>query len=82
MPTSKLTLSVDAAVARRAKQYVKARGGSLSKAVTQFLAALSDGDAREDGLDLPPGVTRLAGILPARVDVAEYQAHLSAKHAL
>jgi hypothetical protein len=61
--TSKLTLSINESVVRRAKQYARAHGKSLSKVIEQYLSYVT----RED---LPPTevtekVTRLSDRLPA-----------------
>jgi hypothetical protein len=78
MATTKLTLTVDEAVIRKAKRHVKTHGGSLSRAVGQYLASLpGKGES-----SLPPLVSRLAGVLPANVEAAEYKTHLAAKYRL
>lgn len=78
MVMTKLTLTVDETVIRKAKRHMKTHGGSLSRAVGQYLSSLSaKGEA-----SLPPLVSRLAGVLPANVEGAEYKAHLADKYKL
>ena len=43
--SSKLTLSVNESVVRRAKQYARAHGKSLSKAIEQYLSYLTQDQA-------------------------------------
>ncbi len=40
---AKLTLNVDAAIAKKAKEYAKSQGTSLSKLVSRFLLSLGSG---------------------------------------
>lgn len=45
--TSKLTLSVDDGVVRRAKRYARARGTSISRLVERFLALVATDTIKE-----------------------------------
>lgn len=76
MPTQKLTLSVDADTIEKAKQYAAAHGTSLSRLFTHYLNSLPDDNAP----DLPPRVSRLAGILPSHADVQAHREHLLDKY--
>ena len=77
---SKLTLSINEAVVRRAKRYAKSRGKSLSKVIEQYLAHTT----RYDGLlrtEVTEEVARLSDRLPpsaANQDV-KYE-YLAEKH--
>jgi len=77
---SKLTLSVDDAVVRRAKAYARRRGTSVSRLVQGFLDLL----ARNSG-EMPAGdgeapvLRRLRGSLKG-ARPAEYRAHLARKY--
>jgi hypothetical protein len=61
--SSKLTLSINESVVRRAKQYARAHGKSLSKVIEQYLSYVTQDE-------LPPAevtekVARLSDTLPA-----------------
>ncbi len=77
---SKLTLSVDAAVIRRAKRYAAKRSTSISALVEQYLNLLS----RPEGAEPPtlsPNLARLRdewrGV---PVDEGDYYRHLERKY--
>ncbi len=71
----KLTLSLDGAVIRRAKQYAAARQTSVSRLVESLLDRLTAHDA-----DAPPPVlTKLRGSLKG-VSLNDYRRHLERKH--
>ncbi len=78
---SKLTLSVDDAVVRRAKRYARARGTSVSRLVECFLDLLArgQGGARREDETEPPVLRRLRGSLKG-VTRADYRAHLERKY--
>jgi hypothetical protein len=77
---SKLTLSVDGAVATRAKRYAQKRGTSVSRLVETYLDALSREPAGP-GSELPPSLRRLRGILKGvKFDREEYIDHLERKY--
>lgn len=72
---TKLTLSVDDKVVKRAKRYASRRGTSVSRLVEVYLDALArPADAPDQ--DLPPVTRRLRGILkgakPRREDYIDY----------
>jgi len=71
----KLTLSVDEAVATRAKKYAETRGTSVSELVERFLDVLSK-PARPVEF---PELTRLRGLLKGS-DPEGYRKHLLRKH--
>ncbi len=78
---SKLTLSVDDSVIRRAKRYAKARGTSVSSLVEQFLSLLGrepsgEGAGREPE---PPILRRLRGSLKD-VEADDYLRYLERKY--
>lgn len=75
MPKTKLTLSVDDALIRKAKRFSARNKTTLSQLVTQFLASLEDSEGRA-----MPVVARLIGVLKPDVSRDEYRAHLRNKH--
>lgn len=76
---SKLTLSVDDGVVRRAKRYARTRGTSVSRLVERFLSLLAtdarDASARKE----PPILRRLRGSLKG-VSPDDYRHHLERKY--
>ncbi len=85
---AKLTLSVDAAVVERAKEFARRRGTSVSALVERFLDALAnpgrpalDRGAAPPSPPLPPVNARLAGLLRgAKVDRESYRRYLDEKY--
>ena len=75
MPKTKLTLSVDDALIRKAKRFSARNKTTLSQLVTQFLASLEDSEGRA-----MPVVARLTGVLRSDVSREEYRAYLRIKH--
>ena len=75
MTRTKLTLSVDEEVVRRAKRFSRRHDTSLSRLVTDFLSRLVDSEGKRT-----PVVSRLRGILPPGTDLDEYRRHLQRKH--
>lgn len=73
---SKLTLSVDPAVVRRAKKYAAARGTSVSRLVTTYLQAVSQPEPSEAE---PPVLRRLRGSFKG-VDLEVYEDYLAKKY--
>lgn len=74
--TTKLTLSVDAAVISRAKRYAKRNGISVSALVENYLAVVSRPPAAAPA---PPRLQELRGILKG-ADVSQYRKHLERKY--
>ena len=74
--TTKLTLSVEADVVRRAKQHARAHGTSLSRMVGQFLAVVSD---VSDKPARSPGLRRLRGVIRAG-NREDHRRHLREKY--
>ena len=74
---AKLTLSVDARVVTRAKQYARARGTSVSGLVEQLLDLAATGC--DEPAVTPPMLARLRGSLK-RVDEKEYRRYLERKY--
>ena len=74
--TTKLTLSVDAAVIFRAKRYAKRSGVSVSALVENYLAVVSQPTAAPKP---PPRLQELRGILKG-ADVSQYRKHLERKY--
>lgn len=62
---SKLTLSMNEAVVRRAKQYARAHGKSLSKVIEQYLAYVTRDDTSDT--EVTDEVRRLSDTLPASI---------------
>lgn len=76
----KLTLSVDAHVIGRAKQYAKARGTSISRLVERFLEMVTEGpSAGEAGTVASPVLDRLRGSMSGGA-VSDYRKYLSRKY--
>lgn len=73
---SKLTLSVDAQIAQRAKQYAADHGTSVSRLVEQFLDALSRSPRRGKAT---PVLSKLRGIL-RKGSRQDYRKHLVKKY--
>lgn len=61
--SSKLTLSIDESVLRRAKQYARAHGKSLSKVIEQYLSYVTRDELPPN--DVTEEVARLSDTLPA-----------------
>jgi hypothetical protein len=74
---AKLTLSVDGRVVRRAKEYAKRRGVSVSKMVETYLAAVAEPPSPAAGRT--PILDSLRGLLDDG-DIADYKKHLAAKY--
>jgi hypothetical protein len=73
---SKLTLSVDEKVVKRAKRFAEKRGTSVSRLVEQFLDILARPPRAEDDT---PMLRQLRGILK-RGDREDYRRHLLEKY--
>jgi hypothetical protein len=74
---AKLTLSVDAGIVKRAKQYAKRQGISVSAMVEAYLAAVAEPSApatRET-----PVLRSLRGVLK-RAEIGGYRKRLGAKY--
>ena len=74
--TTKLTLSIEADVVRRAKRHARQHGTSLSGMVGRFLALVS---TATDQPATPRALRSLRGSLK-RGDREEYRRHLREKH--
>jgi len=75
---SKLTLSLDEALIRKAKSCARGRGMSLSDVVETYFESLPSDGAE---LELTPRVRLLYGALTrARLDRREYRKHLEKKY--
>ena len=74
MSRKKLTLTVDEEAIKRARRYSTARGTSISDLVSHFLGNLGASEGST------PTVSRLRGILPADVNLSDYQEYLAKKH--
>ena len=61
--SSKLTLSINESVVRRAKQYARAHGKSLSKVIEQYLSYVTQDELPPT--DVTEEVARLSDALPA-----------------
>lgn len=77
---SKLTLSVEDAVVRRAKRYAATRGTSVSRLVEQYLDLVSRPAASHQA-ELTPLLRRLRAELKGlSVDADDYHRHLERKY--
>jgi hypothetical protein len=75
---AKLTLSVDAAVVKRAKRYATRRGVSVSRLVEEYLALLSRPRPSEDE-DAPPVLRMLRGSAKG-AGLDDYRRYLQKKY--
>ena len=76
---TKLTLRLDLSVIRRAKQYARRTGKSLSSIVSDYFSSLSD--ASEIRRVSAPKVRSLVGMLKgSSLDEGDYRRHLAKKH--
>jgi hypothetical protein len=76
---SKLTLSVDDGVVRRAKRYARARGTSVSRLVERFLSLVAMDDRAALAGKQPPILRRLRGSLKG-TSPGDYRRHLVRKY--
>ena len=78
---SKLTLSVDDVVVRRAKRYARTRRTSVSRLVERFLDLLArdPGTGPLDGSGEPPVLRRLRGSLKG-VGLTDYRGYVARKY--
>jgi hypothetical protein len=74
---AKLTLSVDARVVLRAKQYAKLEGVSVSQMVEAYLAAVAEPPYRATGT--APILRSVRGVL-RNADIDEYRKNLASKY--
>ena len=77
MATTKLTLSLDKKIIEAAKDYSARHKLSLSKLISRYFRSL---DHKAGNEELPPIVTRLLGILPARISTEEHKKFLAKKY--
>ncbi|MFL5539089.1 MAG: DUF6364 family protein [Longimicrobiaceae bacterium] len=76
MALTKLTLTVDEDVVRKAREYTQRHQTSISRLVTAFLNGLGEPESEE----YPPVIRRLMGILPPSADEADYHRFLEEKY--
>lgn len=79
---SKLTLTIEEEVIKRAKEYSKQKGRSLSELIENYLQLLTTSD-KESSVELTPKVKKLKGAikLDPDFDLKEgYTNYLSQKH--
>jgi hypothetical protein len=80
---TKLTLRLEQRLIRRAKAYARRTGKSVSQLVADFFGRLEApaDEATRGVVAQSPAVQSLVGALAgARVDEADYRAHLAEKH--
>ena len=78
---TKLTLRMEEALIRRAKDYARRTGRSVSQIVAEYFFVLGRLDPEEEG-QLPPRVESLRGALRgAKLDEEDYRRYLEQKHA-
>jgi len=79
---TKLTVTLDDALARRMKAYARKKGATLSKVIADYLASLDHGgSAKFDKSELPPRTRSLVGIAKgADVTEDDYVAYLEEKY--
>ena len=76
---SKLTLSVDDGVVRRAKRYARARGTSVSRLVERYLSVVATESRNEPERRDAPILRRLRGALKGSTP-GDYRRHLERKY--
>lgn len=69
--TSKLTLSIDQSVVKRAKQYAREHGKSLSRIIEQYLSYVTQEGFESTGVT--ENVSRLADTLPATLGERDWK---------
>lgn len=77
---AKLTLRVEEALIRKAKQLARKRGTSVSRIFGEFISQQSD-ELPSD--DLPPITSSMIGIIRkegVEIDESDYRKHLEDKH--
>ena len=77
---SKLTLSVDPAVVKRAKGYAASRGTSVSGLVEHYLDLVSRGPVEEPQVVTPLLARLRAELKRLRPDAAAYRRYLARKY--
>lgn len=77
---SKLTLSVDGAVVKRAKRYASKRGTSVSRLVEQYLELLSRPTPADDESVTPLLKQLRADLKGVTGDVSDYHRYLERKY--
>lgn len=78
---SRLTLCLDEALIRKAKDHARRTGRSVSQMVADYFVFLDEREGGPNGSALPPLTRSLYGVLPgADVDEDNYRRHLEAKH--
>ena len=77
---SKLTLSVDGGVVKRAKRYASKRGTSVSRLVEQYLELLSKPAPREDEAVTPLLKQLRADLKGVTFDISDYHKYLERKY--
>ena len=77
---SKLTLSVDGAVVKRAKRYASKRGTSVSRLVEQYLELLARPEPREDAFITPLLKQLRADLKGVKGDISDYHRYLERKY--
>lgn len=78
----KLTLSLNATVIEKAKEYAQSNGVSLSRMIENYLALLTNTDEKEEEI-FSPTVTRLVGSLTLPDDFSyksDYTDYLTEKY--
>jgi DNA-binding IclR family transcriptional regulator len=73
----KLTIRVDAKVIEQAKEYATLHDTSISELVEAFLREL---ERKEKETSATPILDQLTGILPQKVDIADYHTYLLEKY--
>jgi hypothetical protein len=77
--TSKLTLSINDAVVKRAKQYARAHGKSLSRVIEEYLSYVTQEVSAP--AEITPEVARLSDTIPASAVAGDLKyEHLSEKY--
>lgn len=78
MPRQRLHVRVDAASRERARRYSERHGVSISRLVSDFLAALPLEEPRRQ--EFSPAVRRLLGAVKGEVGIEDYHEYLMKKY--
>jgi len=80
MALTKLTLTVDEDVVRKAREYTAQHNTSISRLVNRFLEGLAESNEPAETNEYPAVLQRLIGILPETADESEYDQFLEEKY--
>lgn len=78
---TKLTLRLEDRLIRKAKQYSKKTGKSVSKLVADYFSSIDEGSKAKGNIELSPRLRSLYGCLAGKgVSEEDYRRYLEEKH--